>query len=88
LTNVVKHAGATRAVVDLCYSSNHLTIVVRDDGSGRSADVLATVGGGHGLVGMRERAVVFGGTLHAGPTPSGGWEVRARLPIAAVPEPR
>ena len=88
LTNVVKHAGATRVVINLCYSPSQLTIVVGDDGSGHPEDVLAGVGGGHGLIGMRERAVVFGGTLQAGPSPVGGWEVRARLPLGTVPEPR
>ena len=44
--------------------------------------------GRHGLVGMRERTLVFGGSMHAGPRPEGGWEVRAALPLAVVPEPR
>jgi len=77
LTNVVKHARATRAEVLVNYGDNHLEVTVRDDGSG----VGNGDGGGHGLVGMRERVSVYGGELDAGPQPGGGYRLRAKLPL-------
>jgi signal transduction histidine kinase len=84
LTNAVRHAGPANATVSLAWSDGWLRLDVRDTGrgvavNGESAD--ATVAGaGHGLVGMRERAAAVGGTLEAGPSPSGGFAVRAELP--------
>jgi signal transduction histidine kinase len=77
LTNVRRHAGARTACVRLTYTGAALAIEVTDDGHG-SADVRA----GHGLVGMRERAQLYGGTLEAGPAEGGGFAVRAVLPVA------
>jgi signal transduction histidine kinase len=77
LTNVLKHAWASSARVRVDYGPGAVTIDVVDDGTAR------TPGGalsGHGLVGMRQRARVFGGTTTAGPAPGGGWHVRAELP--------
>jgi signal transduction histidine kinase len=80
LTNVLRHAMATRAEVSLDYRTGGVTITVRDDGApakpppGRSP--------GHGIAGMRERAVAVGGTFSAGPRPGGGFEVSAHLPAA------
>lgn len=75
LTNVMKHAqGATLVTVDIAADDTDLTIVVQDDGSRTDA----RVGSGHGLVGMRERAALHGGTVTARPT-SSGWRVEARL---------
>jgi signal transduction histidine kinase len=79
LTNALKHAGATRAEVLVRYDSDQVEVVVRDDGRGAGKGD----GGGHGLVGMRERVLVSGGELHAGPRPEGGFELRARLPVGA-----
>ncbi|TCN37275.1 signal transduction histidine kinase [Kribbella orskensis] len=76
LTNTVKHARAQHVTVRLDWSADELEVSVIDDGQGP----LATVAGGHGLVGIRERAVACGGTAEAGPRPGGGFEVRARLP--------
>jgi signal transduction histidine kinase len=79
LTNALKHAGATRAEVVVNYSDGELEVVVSDDGRG----VASGDGGGHGLVGMRERVSVYGGELDAGPRPEGGYRLRAKLPLAS-----
>lgn len=79
LTNVSRHAGSAAATVSMDYGQNDLTVAIEDDGKGApSAD---GVKGGHGILGMRERASALGGELDAGPRPGGGWRVRARLPL-------
>ena len=82
LTNCLKHAGAAKAIVHLCYGREDLELQVLDDGRGvvglRDAD---RENGGHGLIGMRERVAVFGGNLDVGPRPGGGFKVDARLPL-------
>lgn len=60
-------------------------IEVADDG--RGIDLAASADGGHGLVGMRERVAVYGGTLDTGSRPGGGFRVRAHLPFATPAEP-
>jgi len=86
LTNVLKHAGAARAVVSIGYLDDAVTIEVTDDGTGPLAPagpgLAASAADGRGLAGMRERAALFGGELRAGPEPGGGFTVRARLPVA------
>ena len=77
LTNALKHARAKQAEVIVRYRPDQVELVVTDDGDGDGAGE----GGGHGLVGMRERVAVYGGALDAGPRPSGGYELRARLPV-------
>ncbi|MGH3009863.1 MAG: sensor histidine kinase [Gaiellaceae bacterium] len=77
LTNARKHAGDARAEVRLCYRPDVLEIEVLDDGAG----AVNGAGGGYGLVGLRERVAVFGGDLEVGPRSSGGFAVRARLPL-------
>jgi signal transduction histidine kinase len=77
LTNVVKHAGASRADVRLSWREQELAIEVRDDGRGAGAGLPS---GGNGLTGIRERAAACGGTASTGPGPS-GFTVRARLPL-------
>jgi signal transduction histidine kinase len=79
LTNTIKHAQATRAEVVVHYSDGEVEVTIGDDGRG----VGAGDGGGHGLVGMRERVSVYGGDLDAGPKPGGGYRLRAKLPLAA-----
>jgi signal transduction histidine kinase len=79
LTNAIKHAGATRAEVVVRYGDGKVELLVSDDGRGSSGGDSA--GGGHGLVGMRERVAVYGGELDAGPRPEGGFALRARLPL-------
>jgi signal transduction histidine kinase len=77
LTNALKHAGPANARVSLDFASDRLTIEVADDGRGRPAEP----GIGHGLIGMRERVGVFGGTLTTGDRPGGGFVVRAEIPV-------
>ena len=83
LTNTLKHAGTgANAVVKVLRTDEKVVIEVKDDGFGTPHDLVA-VSGGNGLIGMRERAGVLGGTLEAGPNPGGGWRVRAVMPLAA-----
>ena len=79
LTNVLKHAGAHRVEVSLCCRGRCLDIDVTDDGT----SVRAPFPGGFGLVGMRERVSVYGGTVQAGHREGGGFRVHARLPVEA-----
>jgi signal transduction histidine kinase len=84
LTNTLRHAGPARARVMLRYLPDALEIRVSDNGAGpaRGEGVPSAVseGGGHGLIGMRERVALFGGELEAGPRPEGGYAVLARIP--------
>jgi signal transduction histidine kinase len=88
LTNIVRHAGADAATVELTYRPDELTVQVNDDGRGpdasggrREASAPDDEGGGNGIPGMRERAVALGGTFDAGPRSGGGFRVRARIPL-------
>jgi len=83
LTNVVRHARAQRATVQLDVDRGNLRIVVTDDGVG--ANGRGGRPGAHGLVGMRERVAVYGGTLDVGPAPGGGYRVAAALPYDEEP---
>jgi signal transduction histidine kinase len=76
LTNALKHGGGAAASVTLRYGADELAVEVTDDGV-----VPAVQGVGHGLVGMRERVSVFGGTFEAGPSGGRGFAVRALLPL-------
>jgi signal transduction histidine kinase len=78
LTNALKHAHASRADVTLRYGPDELRIEVRDDGSGGGA---TSNGPGYGLVGVRERVKIYGGTMTAGTAPGGGFVLDARLPL-------
>lgn len=78
LTNVLKHAGPDPHItVLLAWRTESVLLEVADDGRGAAAD---SDGDGQGLVGMRERTAMFGGTLTAGPRPGGGFRVRAEIP--------
>jgi signal transduction histidine kinase len=79
LTNALRHAHATRAEVTVRYAADAVAIEVTDDGAGGAPDPEA--GGGHGLVGMRERAALAGGTIEIGAAPQGGFRIRAELPL-------
>jgi signal transduction histidine kinase len=76
LTNTLKHAGPAVARVHVHYDMNALELTVEDDGAGKANGS----GTGNGLVGIRERVAVVGGTLEAGALPEGGFRVHARLP--------
>lgn len=79
LTNVLKHASATRAWVRISEEVDAVVVEVRDDG--RPGDRPAAEGSGRGLIGMRERVAMFGGSVEAGADPErGGFLLRARLP--------
>ena len=82
LTNALRHAGPASAVVTVRYEPGRLVIAVRDDGRGRTpSDSEPTIGSGHGIAGMRERALALGGRLDAGPDRRGGFRVSASLPV-------
>jgi signal transduction histidine kinase len=82
LTNVLKHAQASRVDVTIDYRDTDLELLVTDDGCGPPPP--AQPGGGHGLVGMRERVLLYGGELHTAARDGGGFELRARLPVEEV----
>jgi signal transduction histidine kinase len=76
LTNVLKHGGDARATVVVTYGDRTLELEIVDDGRGGTPD-----GSGHGIVGLRERVALFGGSLEAAGREGGGFAVRARLPL-------
>jgi signal transduction histidine kinase len=77
LTNTIKHAGPAHATVLVRYGERALELEVADDGRGAGNGD----GAGQGLIGMRERAALFGGQVSAAGRPEGGWCVHARLPV-------
>jgi signal transduction histidine kinase len=81
LTNVLKHAGpAARASVTVARGGGSVRVTVHDDGAGPSGRVSGTA---HGIIGMRERAAAYGGTVRAGAREGGGFEVAAWIPEPA-----
>ncbi|HEU4347796.1 MAG TPA: histidine kinase, partial [Actinoplanes sp.] len=76
LTNVLRHGGP-RATLAIDHEPGQVRVTIADDGSGRKP----RTSGGHGLIGMRERVAVFGGTLTAAPRPGGGFDLTATLPF-------
>lgn len=81
LTNVLRHAAATKATVAVAYRKDEVELTVTDNGRGAAAPKGTT--GGHGLVGMRERVGLFGGRLRTGPRDGGGYQVTAVFPLPA-----
>jgi signal transduction histidine kinase len=85
LTNTRKHGGPNAgASVRLVYFDDGLGLLVEDDGKGAPHELYeegGTDGQGHGLIGMRERVGMVGGTLDAGPRPGGGFRISALLPL-------
>jgi len=82
LTNVLRHAGSASATVRVEYAEDQLGLEVSDRGRGRGARDFRA--GGHGIIGMRERASAVGGSLQAGPRADAGFQVRAVLPLAGA----
>jgi signal transduction histidine kinase len=82
ITNVIRHVGPTRVTVALNPGIDALEIRVTDEGRGDPAPPPPAGTGGRGILGMRERCLLLGGELDAGPLPGGGFEVTARLPLA------
>jgi len=82
LTNALKHAGPARVRVTVSYQQDGLELEIADDGTGDTGDP----DGGHGLIGMRERVALYGGSLRTGARPEGGYSVGVRLPFH-VPAP-
>jgi signal transduction histidine kinase len=80
LTNTLKHAGPAHACVVVRYARDELELEISDDGRGPKRNG----GGGHGLVGIRERVAVVGGDFESGTPANGGFVVRARLPLGAA----
>ncbi|WP_236790772.1 sensor histidine kinase [Amycolatopsis sp. GM8] len=94
LTNTLKHAGqGARADVRIVRGEELVDVVVTDDGAGKARALVPADGpvqierplpGGNGVIGMRERTNVYGGSLEVGPAPGGGWRVHATLPVRAL----
>ncbi|MFD5463432.1 sensor histidine kinase [Kitasatospora sp. NPDC127059] len=86
LTNARKYAGPARASVRLAYHPDKVTVEVRDDGGGAPPPEGGPGAGRavYGLLGMRERVALHGGTLEAGPRPGGGFAVTAELPLTTA----
>ncbi|PAZ13925.1 two-component sensor histidine kinase [Streptomyces sp. SA15] len=82
LSNVLRHAPGARVRVELAYLSGALNVKVVNSRPTQPAP--QSPGAGHGLLGMRERATMLGGALHAGPAPGGGYQVSAYLPAAEL----
>ena len=87
ITNVIRHVGPTRVTVALDYGIDAVEVRVTDEGRGDAPDhtsngTWVSVEPGRGILGMRERCRLLGGDLAAGSLPGGGFEVRARLPLA------
>ncbi|MFB8088125.1 sensor histidine kinase [Streptomyces sp. NPDC055992] len=81
LANVVRHAPGARTRVSVTSDGAHLTVLVVNGPPEQPVSPLETAGTGHGLVGMRERVRLTGGSLDTGPLPDGGFRVAARLPL-------
>jgi signal transduction histidine kinase len=76
LTNSLKHAGRARADVAVRFAPSQVELEVLDNGAAAARNG----GGGHGLIGMRERMALYSGSVEAGPRDGAGWMVRARIP--------
>ncbi|WP_405876445.1 sensor histidine kinase [Streptomyces sp. NBC_00005] len=83
LTNVLKHTHHAATQVRLHYAKHELTVSVTNGGEGKIPAIVSS-GGGHGLIGMRERAKLYGGTISVGPCAEGGFAVSLTLPTSAT----
>ncbi|MGZ2357246.1 sensor histidine kinase [Streptomyces sp. 372A] len=82
LANVVRHAPGARTRISVTSDGGQLTVLVVNAPPEQPGSPLETAGTGHGLIGMRERVRLTGGSLDAGPLPDGGFRVAARLPLS------
>ncbi|ARF72344.1 two-component sensor histidine kinase [Kitasatospora albolonga] len=87
LANVVRHAPGARTRILVAAAQGHLIVLVVNGPAAAPGSPLETSGTGHGLVGMRERVRLTGGTLDTGPLPDGGFRVAARIPLPPAAEP-
>ncbi|MEV4880403.1 sensor histidine kinase [Streptomyces cyaneofuscatus] len=87
LANVVRHAPGARTRVLVAPDNGHLLVLVVNGPASAPGSPLETSGTGHGLVGMRERVRLTGGTLDTGPLPDGGFRVAARMPLPPAAAP-
>jgi signal transduction histidine kinase len=85
LSNAMRHAPGSHVLLHVAYLADRVTLEVRSDAGPRPAPAL--VGGGHGLIGMRERVAMLGGSLDVGPTEDGGFQVTAVLPVSPQDAP-
>ena len=86
LTNALKHAGHTSTMVRVGYQPDRLLLdITNHPGAEQPGGINGKhqANGGHGIIGMRERAALFGGTMKAEPEPGGGYRVHAALPLSA-----
>jgi signal transduction histidine kinase len=86
VTNVIKHSATDRCWVIVAYQKDTLTLEVIDNGSGSTASGGGSelIVAGNGIIGMRERAAMYGGEVWAAPLPEGGFQVTARFPLAGA----
>ena len=84
LSNAMRHAPGSHVQVHVGYRPDGLALAVRNDAAPRPCPSPRLVGGGHGIIGMRERAAMLGGSLDAGPTDDGGFQVSAVLPMSST----
>ncbi|MEU8672132.1 sensor histidine kinase [Streptomyces anulatus] len=87
LANVVRHAPGARTQVSVRAAACHLNVLVVNGPAPKPVAPLESAGTGHGLVGMRERVRLTGGTLDTGPLPDGGFRVAARMPLPPAVSP-
>jgi signal transduction histidine kinase len=91
LTNVIKHASTARTNVRIDYRARDLLIDVSNAraaaGGAGPGSAVGVGGSGRGLIGLRERIAIYGGSLEVGPRPAGGWRVRATIPQEPAQEP-
>lgn len=81
VTNVIKHAATDSCQVTIAYQQDALTLEVTDNGSGSAASGGELPVAGNGIIGMRERAAMYGGKVRAGPLPGRGFLITARFPL-------
>jgi len=83
LTNVMTHAAGATAHVEVEYEEESLSVSITNDNSGIDQTAGRT-SGGRGIIGMRERTALFGGTFEAGQTDDGGWRVHATFSTSST----